>query len=139
MKVKTMKAAKDWMGLLLMGLGINLAPHEFWGGMFMALGMAMLARHFTPEVDQREIAIVLMSAALIAIIAVEVVHYFVPEFPGQLIMAAAGFFSRYVIRIALRMAGRLERKADIVTDKVIEHVLPGSKSPPESTEQGGAE
>lgn len=134
MKEAVTNAAQDWMVLALAGLGITLAPHEFWGGLFMAMSAAMIARYMAPEKDQREVWLVLISAAVLAVFTAAVANYLrapahaalPPDFPIQIAMAVVGFFSRFVISLALRMAGRVEHKADDLTDRVVDRFLPGS-------------
>jgi hypothetical protein len=135
MKVKAglESAAQDWMVLLLAGLGISLAPHVFWGGMFLALCGAMIARHVQPEKDRHEIWWVLLAAGVMAILAAEAISWaqatdrLAPQFPVQMAMAAAGFGSRFIITFALRLMGRVETRADQVSDRIIDRVLPDKK------------
>jgi hypothetical protein len=135
MKEVATNVAQDWMVLALAGLGITLAPHEFWGGLFMAMSAAMIARYMAPEKDQREVWLVLISAAVLAVFTAAVANYLrdpahaklPPDFPIQIAMAVVGFFSRFVISLALRMAGRVEHKADDLTDRVVDRFLPASQ------------
>jgi hypothetical protein len=79
---------------------------------------------------------VLVSAALLAAFIAMLASYLrLPEhgylpadFPIQMAMASAGFFSRFAINLALRMAGRVEYKADDLTDRVVDHFLPPSNT-----------
>jgi hypothetical protein len=128
MKEGILNTAKDWMVLALAGLGINFAPHQFWGGLFLALAAGMAARHIRPEKDKREVWLVLLVAFIAAIIAAELAQIFAPTWPPQLVMAGAGFFSRFAVEMALGIAARLQTKTDTIADRWLDKVLPdGSK------------
>ena len=135
MKVKEglENAAQDWVILALAGLGISLAPHTFFGGLFLALAGAMIARHMMPEKDRAEIWWTLLGATVLAILTAEGISWLQttnrlsPHFPVQMAMAAAGFGSRFIIRFALRLLTRVEQRGDAVTDRVIDHFLPDQK------------
>lgn len=47
--------AKDWLTLLLAGLGVTFAPHEWIGGMLLAFVAAAFDMRSDPEQDQREL------------------------------------------------------------------------------------
>lgn len=125
MKDYTVDFFKDWLTLLLAGLGISLQTHEFFGGLFLALFAASMARKLSPEQDDRELIVVLGTAALAAIVTAEIISHWFPETAPQMFMAAAGFTSRYLARFFLRVAGMVEKRADEVTDRVIDKYLPG--------------
>jgi hypothetical protein len=126
-------AAQDWAVLLLAALGISLAPHVFWGGLFLALCLSMVARHFLPERDRQEIWLVLLAAAIMAILTAEGITWLQatdrlsPQFPAQMAMAAAGFASRWVIHLGLRILNRVEDRGDEVADRIFDHVLPDKR------------
>lgn len=132
MKDAIASAAQDWGVLVLLGLGVKMAPHEFWSGVLLAMAAAMVARKMSPERDQREVWLVLISAVVLAIFAAMLASYLrspehgtlPPDFPIQMAMAASGFFSRFVMGLALRMAGRVETKTDDITDRVVDRFLP---------------
>ena len=116
--------SKDWLTLLLAGLGFSLNPHEWLGGMFLALAGASLARHWQPERDRQELWAVMLAAFLVshaAALAVQAWHF---AWPIQIVMLGAGFASRYATRFALRMIGRIETRTDTIADRVIDRVLP---------------
>jgi uncharacterized protein involved in response to NO len=127
MKDQAIVTVKDWLTLALTGLGITFAPHHFLGGLFLALAGAAFARSMSPEQDERELWVVFLGAFLAGVLAAELASVFIPDFPVQIVMAAAGFFSRYLARFALRVAGLVEQRADNITDRVIDRVLPGDK------------
>lgn len=139
MKQMITDTAQDWLFLALLGLGIKMLPTEFFGGLFLALAAAMVARQNWPEKDQREVWLVLLSAGVLAIFTAVVLSYLrspemaklPPDFPIQIAMAVSGFASRAVIHFTLRIIGRVETKAEVVGDRLIDKVLPGK--------DGGAE
>ena len=124
MKETAAMAFKDWLGLALAGIGIGFPMHQFFGGMFLALAGASLARHRMPEQDEAEMWAVLLGAGLLAVIAAILAPIWMPKVPVQLAMGMAGFFSRYITRMALRAAGRFEERSADVADRIIDRVLP---------------
>jgi hypothetical protein len=121
--------AKDWLTLFLTGLGITFAPHEWIGGMFLALAAAAFAMRSDPEQDQRELWLVLLGAFLASHIAGLASDMWLPNFPVQVVMAAAGFFSRRATRFALRLAGMVEARGDRIADRLVDRALgPAPKS-----------
>lgn len=123
MKDQLADHAKDWLTLLLAGLGISFAPHEWIGGMFLALAAAAFAMRSDPEQDRRELWLVLLGAFLASHLAGMGVHWWWPAFPVQVAMAIAGFFSRRLTRMALRMAGMVEARGDRIADRLIDRAL----------------
>lgn len=125
MKDSAIVAFKDWVGLLLAGIGIGVPMHHFLGGLVLAIAGASFARAFSPEQDERELWVVFLGAAFMSIIAAMLAQIYLPDWPVQLIMAAAGFFSRYIARFTLRAAGMVEKRTDRIVDGAIEKLLPG--------------
>lgn len=121
---------KDWMTLLFAGLGISFAPHEWIGGMFLAMAGAAFAMRTDPERDERELWLVLLGAFLASHLAALCAHVWTPEIPKQLVMAATGFFSRRVTRFALNLGGAFERRSDKIADRLIGRVLPDDHDDP---------
>lgn len=126
MKDSAIVVFKDWVGLVLAGIGISFPPHHFFGGLCLAIAGASFARKFSPEQTERELWVVVLGAILMAIIAALLAPHVLPEWPVQLKMAAAGFFSRYLARFSLRAAGMVESRTDQIVDGVIDKVLPGA-------------
>lgn len=124
MKDQIADHAKDWLTLLLAGLGISFAPHEWIGGMFLALAAAAFAMRSDPEQDRRELWLVLLGAFLSSHLAAMGVHWYLPAFPVQVVMAGAGFFSRGLTRMALRTAGLVEARSEDIVDRAVDHFLP---------------
>ena len=115
---------KDWLTLALAGLGISFAPHEWLGGLFLALAGAAFAMRTDPERDERELWLVLLGAFLASHVAAICAHIWTPEIPKQLVMALAGFFSRRMTRFALNLGSAFERRTDKIADRLIGRVLP---------------
>lgn len=116
--------AKSWLTLMFAGLGISFAPHEWIGGMFMALAAAAFAMKIEPEQDKRELWVVLMGAFIASHVAALTVQSWAPDFPVQVAMIAAGYFSRHLARTSLRMAGLIEDRSGTIADRLVDRVLP---------------
>ncbi len=121
--------AKDWLTLALAGLGVTFAPHEWIGGIFLALAAAALAMRLDPEQDKRELWLVMLGAFLSAHFAALAYIWalergYVPPFPKQAVMAAAGFFSRIIVRVLLRVGGLVDERVDDIADAAVDRVLP---------------
>lgn len=117
---------KDPILLLLAGIGVTFAPHDWLGGMFLALAAAAFSMHVEPERDRVELWVVLMGAFIVSHISALVAHKFFPGIQIQLVMIVSGLLSRRAARLVLRAAGRLEDRGDALTDRIVDHVLPPS-------------
>lgn len=127
MKDVAASAAKDWAFLALTGLGVTFHPHEWIGGLFLALAGAAFAMKIDPEQDRRELWVVMLGAFLASHFAAMVSYHWWPSLSVQLVMAAAGFMSRPITRIALRTAGLVESRSDRIADKIVDRILPDEK------------
>lgn len=116
--------AKSWLTLTLAGLGVTLSPHEWIGGLFLALAAAAFAMKVEPEQDKRELWVVLMGAFIASHVAALAAQRWLPEFPIQIVMVAAGYFSRHVSRFSLRLAGLVEARSGTIADRLVDRVLP---------------
>ena len=116
--------SKDWLTLMFAGLGVSFAPHEWIGGMFLALAGASYARHMEPEQDRRELWAVMVAAFLASHVAGMAANFYMPDLPVQLAMLAAGFFSRRATRIAMRVMGLIEDRSGDVTERMINRAFP---------------
>lgn len=116
--------SKDWLSLALAGLGISFAPHVWIGGMLLALAGAAVAMRSDPEKDNRELWLILLTAFLVAHVAAIIVHWMWESFPPQLVMFGAGFLSRWIIRLVMRMAKLVEARGDRIADRLVDRVLP---------------
>ena len=118
--------ARNALGWVLLALGVNFA-HEAWiGGMLLAMAGASFAIQFQPEKTRVELWSVIAGAFIVAHLAGTLSVRAWPDAPVQVIMCMAGVFSRYVARLAFKVAGRTESKADRIADRLIDRVLPGS-------------
>ncbi len=115
---------KDWLVLALAGIGVQFPPHHYIGGLLLAMAGAAVATKFQPDEDRVELWTVIVTAWVIATIAAIGGKYYMPDFPPQVVMAAAGFFSRYIARLLLAMAGRVEAQTDTIFDRLLDRVLP---------------
>lgn len=116
--------AKDWVLLALAGLGVTFAPHDWVGGMFLGLAAAAFSMHVDPEQDRIELWVVLVGAFIVTNAAAIIASRMVPDVPVQLVMTATGLLSRNIARIILRMAGRVEDKSGVITDRIIDRAIP---------------
>ena len=116
--------AKDWLTLALAGIGISFPAHHFLGGLFMAFAGAALAARTQPEQDRRELWLVMLGAFFAATVMAQAAHAWRPAIPPQLVMASAGFASRYLIRAVLAMAGMVEARTDTLFDRILDRWLP---------------
>jgi hypothetical protein len=116
--------AKDFLTWLLLGLGVTFSPEAWVGGMFLAMAGATFAIKAQPERDKVELWSVLGGAFIVAHVAAMVTFEFWPNWPVQLVMVLSGFFSRFIIRFFLRVAGLVEGKADQIVERAIDRVLP---------------
>ena len=139
MKQSIYDAASNSLFLALTGLGITLAPHEFFGGVVFALAAASLNR----QPDGKTLAQVLFAALVLAVAAAIITSRLLPEYPAQIITGATGFFSQGIIRMLQRVGVLVESRADTITDRVIDRVLPATgpaqsqpASPPTVTPTG---
>lgn len=139
MKDAAADISRDWLTLLFAGLGITFAPHEWLGGLFLALAGASFARHMDPEQDRRELWAVMLGAFLASHLAALVWSrwpdgWFTLTPPVQVVMMATGFFSRRLTRFVMRLAGLIEKRTDTIADRLIDRILPGTRPlPPTST------
>lgn len=115
---------RDWVTLGLAGLGITFAPHEWIGGLFLALAAATFSMRMDRTRDQRELWVVLFGAFLASHLAALAAHIWFPEISKQLVMVGAGFFSRHIARFSLRLGGMVEDRSDILADRIVDKILP---------------
>lgn len=129
MKDQIADHAKDWLTLSLAGLGITFAPHEWLGGLFLALAGAAFAMRSDPEQDTRELWLVMLGAFLASHIAALIWQRWPGDWwtmhpPVQAVMLAVGFMSRRLTRFALRLAGLVEARGDLIAGRVVDRILP---------------
>lgn len=119
--------ARDPLALVLAGLGISLAPYEFVGGLVLGLAGASIASAMNREQDRRQFWLIMLTAMFVSTMAAIGTTYFYPGMSPQFVMAMAGFASRYIVRIALRVLGLVEDRSDVIADKVVDRFLPDDK------------
>jgi hypothetical protein len=127
MKESFIDHLKDFLTLALIGLGISLPAHDYLGGMFLALAGATFALRADPERDERELWVTILGAFLVSHIAAIAAARWLPGMPVQLVMASAGFASRRIVRWTYRALGVVEKRADRITDQIMDRVLPDDK------------
>lgn len=121
---------RDPLTLILTGLGISFAPHEYLGGLFLALAGASIASAMNRDQDRRRFWLVMLTAVFISHLAAMGAESIWPTLPFQLVMALAGFGSRYLVKMMLRVFGLLEERADKVADKIVDRILPDDDKRP---------
>lgn len=115
---------RDALPSVLVALGITFSAQVYFGGLFLAMAGAIVARNMQPLQDKREWWTTLLTAWLAATIMSEIVHYYFEWFPVQLAMAAAGFGSRYLARMALAAFGMIQDRSDTIFDRLLDKFLP---------------
>ena len=127
--------ARDWLTLLLTGLGISFLAHEYVGGLFLALAGASIASRFDQETDRKAFWLVMLVAFFVSHVAAIVAQAYAPTWSPQLVMASAGFASRYATRTALRVLGLLEKRSDKIADHIVDRVFPSDPNAPPRPKQ----
>jgi hypothetical protein len=112
---------------LLLGLGISAPINEYFGGLLLALAGASIASSMNKDKDRRGFWLVMLTAIFVSHLSAMSATSIWPNLPFQLVMAAAGFASRYVVKIALRALGLVEARSDKIADKVVDRILPDDK------------
>lgn len=122
---------QDWLGdilsdplaLAMTGLGISFIPFsEYIGGLFLALACAAWARHFSPEKSRKEFWMVMLGGFVAAHVAVIAADIWLPNWKPQLVMAIAGFSSRFLARFTLRLMNQLEDQAEEIGGTVASRI-----------------
>lgn len=126
MKQQAVDLARDGLTLALAGLGISLAPHEFFGGLFLALAAgSMVARH---RKSNKRLVGIMGTAAVTAIIAVIATEQFDHWGYGpQLIMAAAGGASSWLVNIFVRVMDGVQERSGTISGRIVDRIFPPTK------------
>lgn len=126
MKQHAVELSRDSLTLILAGLGISLAPHEFFGGLFLALAAgSMIARH---RKSNRKLLGIMGTAAFTAVIAVIITDQFDHwGYAPQLIMAGAGGASSWLVNIFVRVMDGAQKRSGHIADRLIDRIFPPSK------------
>ena len=124
--------ARDWLTLLLTGLGISFLAHEYIGGLFLALAGASIAAHFDDDTDRKAFWLVMLVAFFVSHLAAIGAQAYGLGLSPQVVMGVAGFASRFATRTALRVLGLLEKRSDKIADHIVHRVFPADPSAPPS-------
>lgn len=119
---------RDPIALILTGLGISFAPHEYIGGLFLALAGASIASAMNRDQDRRRFWLIMLTAVFISHLAAMGAESIYPALPFQLVMSLAGFGSRYLVKMMLRVFGTLEERSDKIADRIVDRVLPDDEA-----------
>lgn len=109
------KFFNDGVVIALAGLGITFAPNVFLGGLFWAIGGAMILREYSPSLRKTRRKLTIITASFLAVLAAICVHQYYPDFPVSLAMAIAGILS---VPLVKRFAARETEIVDAVLDKI---------------------
>ena len=126
---------RDATSLVLLGLGITFAPHIYLGGLFLALAGAAVARawekdqaaragHPLPREPNMKLTLVIITAFFISTLSAITVHYFWPKWSIQVVMAASGFASRWLVVLMINTLFSLSKKGDSLASRILNKILP---------------
>ena len=126
---------RDATSLVLLGLGITFAPHIYLGGLFLALAGAAVARawekdqaakagHPLPREPNMKLTLVIVTAFFISTLSAITVHHFWPEWSIQVVMAASGFASRWLVVLMINTLFSLSKKGDSLASRILNKILP---------------
>lgn len=123
------KSAGDGVAWILLAIGWQYQTHEYVGGIMFAFGMAMMARHWFPMKDRREIWLTLLAAFLCSTFGAELFFAYFPEniVPKQAVMAGFGLASPVIVTLVLQVMLRVEARQTEIADSLIDRVLPPKK------------
>ena len=120
----TEEVFKHPLNFILAGLGISFAPHEYLGGLLLALAGASIASSMNRDQDRSGFWLVMLMAIFVSHLAAMGAEAIWPSLPFQLVMAVAGFGSRYIVKVALRAFGLIEERSDKIADRLVDKILP---------------
>lgn len=126
---------KDWVSLILLGLGITFSPHMYIGGLFMAFAGAAISRAWEkeyaikqgkplPKESPYRFWLVIGTAFFISTLIAILVNAHYANWSIQVVMAASGFASRKLVILALSVIDNLSRKGDTVASRFLNKILP---------------
>ena len=120
----------ELMVLLMSALGLqHYAPELFLGGLAMALAGAFAAsRVLETGMVQRAKPLSFLgtfsTGLFVSVMAAAAADVWMPEAPLVLIMGASGLVSSFVLPLILKVASRLSSRADAITDRGLDRILP---------------
>lgn len=126
---------KDWVSLILLGLGISFSPHMYIGGLFLAFAGAAISRalerekaHAYGDTIPRESVyrfwLVVITAFFVSTLTAIVVNVYFPSWSVQVVMGASGFASRKVVILCISIIESLSKKGDTIANRVVNKVFP---------------
>lgn len=126
---------RDWLALVLLGIGVQFPPHQFLGGLFMALAGAAISRAWERERMRRRgcdliresnstLLLVAATAFFVATVVAVLVNSYWPDWSVPLVMAAAGFASRRIVYAGLNVVEGLAKRGDYIAQRIIDRFLP---------------
>lgn len=135
MKQHAIELSRDSLTLVLAGLGISLAPHEFFGGLFLALAAgSMIARH---RQSHRKLLGIMGTSAVTAVVVVIFTDQFDHfGYAPQLIMAGAGAASSWLVNIFVRVMDGAQARSGRIADRMIDRLLPPVPDDPANPPKG---
>tara|TARA_R110000868_G_scaffold300043_2_gene560356 strand:- start:962 stop:1351 length:390 start_codon:yes stop_codon:yes gene_type:complete len=119
MKQTAIDLARDGLTLALAGLGISLAPHEFFGGLFLALAAgSLVARH---RKSTKKLISIMATAAITAVITVVATQQFDHwGYAPQLVMAAAGGASSWILNIFVSVMDGVQERSGTISGRIVD-------------------
>ncbi|MEO1024017.1 MAG: hypothetical protein AAFX07_00505 [Pseudomonadota bacterium] len=118
------ETGKDWMWVVLAGLGVStMEAIDFFGGMLLSIAAGLLAWRLFPEADRRKFWVVVVTAFFAGWVGAFLTERFLPDVPVQFGMAAFGFSSKVIANILFRLVGRVEQRTDNIADTLVDRVL----------------
>ena len=117
--------ARDWLGWLMLALGVSLPAHQFLGGLFLALAMgSMIARH---RKSNAKLWAILATSAVVATVTVLVSqrwdHW---GFLPQVVMAIAGGVSGWLVNFIVKIGDDMEDRTGVVAERLINRIFGGN-------------
>lgn len=116
-------AINNAIAFLLLSLGIQALPNEFFGGLFLAVSGGYFAAIWMPPHDRRDMRLMIATSVIVATLAAIVHPKVASEWPLSFVMGISGLLSRYAIAIVLGVSSRTMGKTDQMADGVIEKVF----------------
>lgn len=128
---------RDWVSLVLLGLGITFSPHAYFGGLFLAFAGAAISRAWEEDAAKRagrepvpetrsQFFLVLVTAFFVSTLMSITVHAYFESWSVQVVMAASGFASRKVVTLGLGIMNNIAKRSDTISERIIDRVLPGN-------------
>lgn len=114
----------NYVSVGLLGVGITMAPSEFFGGFFLALSAATVIWRRTPSEARDGYLGAMFTSCVIVISVAALCNYRWPDMPAQLPMIGAGFLSSFLVRALMRVGGRIEGESINIFDRLLDVFIP---------------